>query len=138
MDIRALLYEDGTAKNVELKHLDSIIIPFRQFFVTVSGAVHQPGRYPYVPNKRWDYYVGLAGGIDSSRNAGRAVSIQDIRGDTLTTSSLISPETTIHVKENSFLYHFGRIAPVVTTTLSAASLVITILNAVLDMNIDQP
>lgn len=138
IDLQALLYENGTAEDIELKHLDSIIIPFRQFFVTVSGAVHEPGRYPYAPNKRWSYYVGLAGGIDTSRNADGSRRITDIHGNPISPDAPITPEATVYVEENSFLYHFGRIAPVVTTTLSAASLIITILNAVLDLEIQQP
>ncbi len=125
VNITELLYGQRTG-DVELKHLDTIVIPFRKYFVSVSGAVHEPGRYPYVPNRNWEYYVGLAGGIDESKNSFKQVKITDYKGNKMTKESEITPETTIDVLQNSFAYRLSVVAPIITTTISVASLVISL------------
>lgn len=73
VDLESLLRSKD--QDVELMHGDYIIIPFRQYFVIVAGAVKNPGKFPFVPDRTWRYYVNLAGGIDSDRNAGEAAEI---------------------------------------------------------------
>ncbi len=125
MDLAELLYGQR-AGEVALKHLDTIVIPFRQYLVSVTGAVYDPGRYPYVPNRNWEYYVGLAGGIDATKNAFKRVKITDYLDKEMTKESEITPETTINVLQNSFAYRLSVVAPIITTTISVASLVISL------------
>ena len=105
---------------------DILIIPFRQYFVSVSGAVHNPGRYPYIPDRTWDYYIGLAGGFVRSQNTGDAVVITDINGKKLSKKAIITPETNIEAKTNSFGYYFNQYAPVATTLLSIVTSILSI------------
>ena len=50
-------------EDIELKPNDRIMVPFSQYYVTVTGGVASPGRYPYQPDKSWSYYVNLAMGL---------------------------------------------------------------------------
>ena len=56
---------------------DELMIPFFQSFVTVSGAVLNPGRYPYIPDRTWEYYVNLAGGFNKLQNSNNKIVIKN-------------------------------------------------------------
>jgi protein involved in polysaccharide export with SLBB domain len=105
---------------------DTLVIPFRQYFVSVAGAVKAPGRYPYIPDREWDYYIGLAGGFLPGQNSFDAVTIRDVSGKRMKKTDIITPETIITAKNNHFLYYFGQFGPVVTTVLSIVSTFITV------------
>jgi protein involved in polysaccharide export with SLBB domain len=117
LNLNDMLYDASYRANVEMKPNDTLIIPFRQYFVTVAGAVTNPGRFPYIPDRDYEYYVGLAGGFTSS-NAHDAVLLTDINGKKYSKKELITPETTITAKSNSFFYNWNRYAPTITTVLS--------------------
>jgi len=112
------LYDVSFYSEEEVKPYDILMIPFRQYFVTVSGAVHNPGRYPYIPDRKYDYYVGLAGGFIRSQNVHEAVIIRNINGKRMSKNDFITPETNIEAKTNSFGFFFNQYAPIVTTILS--------------------
>lgn len=112
------LYDVSFYSEEEVKPYDILMIPFRQYFVTVSGAVHNPGRYPYIPDRKYDYYVGLAGGFIRSQNVHDAVIIRNINGKRMSKNDFITPETNIEAKTNSFGFFFNQYAPIVTTILS--------------------
>ena len=61
--------------------------------------------------------MGLAGGF-TQINARDAVVLHDINGKKYSKKSLITPETTITAKSNSFFYNWNRYAPTITTVLS--------------------
>jgi protein involved in polysaccharide export with SLBB domain len=105
---------------------DVLIIPFRQYFVTVAGAVALPGRYPYIPDRSWDYYVALAGGFVQERNSREAVVIKDISGKTMRKTDPITPEMTITARTNAGLYYFNQYAPIVTTLLSIVTTFVSV------------
>ena len=123
LNINPLLYDADYYTNELVEQYDVLLIPFRQFFITVSGAVYAPGRYPYIPDRDWEYYVGLAGGINKERNSFDSVKITNIRGEKMKKEDAITPETIIDVRSNSFLYFFGKYAPVVSTVLSLVATV---------------
>jgi protein involved in polysaccharide export with SLBB domain len=108
-----------------VEHEDTLIIPFRQYFVTVAGAVTKPGRYPYIPDRDWDYYIAMAGGFDPVRNAREKVLIRDMTGKLMQKGDSILPETIITAATNGGLYVFNQVAPIVTTTLSVLSTLIS-------------
>ena len=112
------LYDVSFYSDEEVKPYDILMIPFRQYFVTVSGAVHNPGRYPYIPDRKYDYYVGLAGGFIRTQNVHDAVTIRNINGKKMSKNDFITPETNIEAKTNSFGFFFNQYAPIVTTILS--------------------
>ena len=89
--------------------------------------MRSPGRYPYVPDRNWRYYVSLAGGIDEERNVGETLRIRDIDDALLPMDAMLPPESKIMVDSNSFLYFFGRYAPVVTTILSVLTTTLSII-----------
>lgn len=125
LNLNPMLYDAAFRSEYAVEPYDVLMIPFRQYFVTVSGAVKVPGRYPYIPDRLWDYYVALAGGFDEEKNSGQKVSITTITGSRLKKGDPIEPETNITASSNSFLYYFGRYAPVATTTLSLLTTVFT-------------
>lgn len=129
LNVSELLYDETSKTKLEMKLNDTLRIPFRQNFVSVSGAVYSPGRYPYVPDRTYDYYVGLAGGFVKEKNKHDAVTITDIDGKKHKKAEIILPEMTIEAKANSGLYFFNQYATVLTTLLSAASVSISILVA---------
>ena len=118
VNLNPMLYDADFRSEVLVVENDTLIIPFRQYFVTVSGAVQVPGRYPYIPDREWDYYIALAGGFAVNRNAFDAITITDINGRRLKKSDVITPETIITARTNNGLYYFNQYAPVITTTLS--------------------
>lgn len=127
INIDSLLYDYNFSEDLELMPGDRIVIPFSQLFVTVSGAVMNPGRYPYIPDRSWDYYINLAGGFNSEKNTGSAIDIRDIYGRHYKKDRIIAPEDMIVAKTNSSLYYFSRFSSILTTVLSVGTLTITIL-----------
>jgi hypothetical protein len=121
IDINKILYDFSFYSAETVQQYDTLMVPFRQYFVSVAGAVQAPGRYPYIPGRTWEYYIGLAGGFDFDKNSGQKISIRNIKGEQLTKADPISPETTITADTNSFTYYFGKYASIVTTVLSLIS-----------------
>lgn len=126
-DLENFLHRFDFSGDIALEPNDVVIVPFRQFFVTVSGSVYSPGRYPYVPDRSWAYYVSLAGGFNEERNNGRNHKVYSLEGQQRPLSEFIQPEDRIVVPANSFLYNFGRVSSILTTTISVVSLVLGIL-----------
>jgi protein involved in polysaccharide export with SLBB domain len=118
INLNPLLYSVESVSPYYLQPNDMLVIPFRQYFVTVSGAVMNPGRYPYIPDRDWEYYVALAGGLRQEQNSFKKVTITSVNGHRMNKSDTITPETVIRAESNGFLYRFNQVAPVVTTTLS--------------------
>ncbi|MDR1318822.1 MAG: SLBB domain-containing protein [Treponema sp.] len=118
LNLNPMLYDAGYRGEAVVRENDTLIIPFRQYFVTVAGAVLVPGRYPYIPDREWDYYIALAGGFVPGRNTLNSVKIVDISGRKLNKSDTITPETVITAQTNDFLYYFNQYAPVITTVLT--------------------
>jgi protein involved in polysaccharide export with SLBB domain len=126
LNINPLLYDSSYRSRYFVERNDVLIIPFRQYFVTVAGAVALPGRYPYIPDRSWEYYVALAGGFVRERNSRETVAIKDISGKTMRKADPITPETMITAATNAGLYYFKQYAPVVTTLLSMVTTFISI------------
>lgn len=131
LELNKILYDSSYSNDLAIEPYDTLRIPFKQYFVTVAGAVLVPGRYPYIPDRTWDYYVGLAGGIIDEKNKKDSVKIIDIKGNELSKTDIITPETTITALANSGLYKFNLATPVITTTLSIVSTTLAIIAAVL-------
>jgi protein involved in polysaccharide export with SLBB domain len=119
VDLASFLYGNDYSKDIPLQSGDTIIVPFRQFFVSVSGAVAVPGRYPYVPDRSWSYYIGLAGGFNADTNSNEALKIVDVKGHTKTKADPIEPEDTLTAQSNSFYFYLGRVASIVSVVASA-------------------
>lgn len=118
IDLYSMLFKPEYENDLRLEADDIMVVPFRQFFVTVSGAVKVPGRYAYVPDRTWDYYVGLAGGFDPDLNAGDKISMTTAEGKKLKKAEYVPPETTIDAARNSFTYNLNKYATPIATILS--------------------
>ncbi len=118
VDIDKMLYDKSYYSDLTVEPDDILRIPFKQYFVSVAGAVHNPGRYPYIPDRTYDYYVGLAGGFIKEKNSFDSVDIVDINGHKLKKSEYITPETTITADFNSAFYKFNQWSGVLLTVLS--------------------
>lgn len=128
IDLNPILYDSNFHSDILIQPGDRLIIPFRQYFVSVTGAVLLPGRYPYIPDRNWDYYVGLAGGFDPSRNKRDKVLVRDFKGTEVDPNMLIDPEFSIYAKTNAFMHYFREYAPLITTILSLTTTTITVIN----------
>jgi hypothetical protein len=118
INITNMLYDSNAYSQEVLQANDVLLLPFKQNFVSVAGSVNNPGRYPYIPNRTYEYYIGLAGGFKKTENAFNSIKIKDINGEKLSKDAIILPECTITAKTNSFLYYFNQYAPIITTALS--------------------
>jgi protein involved in polysaccharide export with SLBB domain len=128
VDLTKYLYDRNTADGPVLEANDVIVVPFRQFFVTVSGAVRSPGRYPYVPDRTWGYYVNLAGGFDSDKNVNDKVTIYDMGAKKAQNKDrVIQPEDMIVADANSFVYNMLKITSILSTAISFVALVVSLL-----------
>ncbi len=121
VDIDKMLYDQSYYSELTVEADDILRVPFKQYFVSVAGAVYAPGRYPYIPDRTYDYYVGLAGGFIKEKNSHNAVQIVDIEGRKLSKTSIITPETTITAESNSGFYRFSQWSSVILTILSLIS-----------------
>ncbi len=70
---------------------DRLVIPRAEHMVYVSGSVDHPGAYPFVANKKINYYVDLAGGI-TSRASKDNITIGVVYGDVFQTSTRTTVE----------------------------------------------
>ncbi|NLL99972.1 MAG: ligand-binding protein [Treponema sp.] len=127
ININKILYDTTFNFEENVEENDTLVIPFKQYFISVAGSVNFPGRYPYIPDRTWDYYIGLAGGFIKSQNASQSISIIDINGNELQKSDVITPECIITAKTNSFTYYFNQYVPIITTMLSIISTSLSIL-----------
>jgi polysaccharide biosynthesis/export protein len=127
VDLSAFLYSKDYRADLALSPGDVIVVPFRQLFVFVSGAVRIPGRYPYIPDRRWDYYVSVAGGFDLERNSGQKVSILDQDGRSQGKDRLIQPEDVVVAAQNNALYNIGKFATITSTAVSLVALIVSLI-----------
>ena len=127
LNLQVILYDNEFVSGLSPEKYDTLIVPFKQSFITVAGAVNKPGRYPYIPDRTWEYYIGLAGGFDKTQNHGEVINIRDMNNRKVSKNGFITPESTITAVTNAPTYYFSIYAPVVTTLLSAVSTIFTII-----------
>lgn len=125
-DIDEALYNANFNSDLLVQENDILMVPFKQYFVTVAGAVKNPGRFPYIPDRTWDYYVGLAGGFVKGQNTRDAVEITDINGRKMTKNDVITPETTILAKTNAGLFYFNQYSNFILTLCTLISSVVSV------------
>ncbi len=112
--------------NDSLNPEDMVIVA--ESFVSVTGAVIDPGPVSYTPGKRYTYYIDMAGGIDTEKNTDSKVEITDARGNPRGKNDFIQPNDRIFVEMNDFIYHFNRYFPVITTGMVFITTIITIID----------
>lgn len=134
LDARRMLYDSTYFSDLTVEPFDVLRIPFRQFYITVGGAVKTPGRYEYIPDRSYEYYVNLAGGFIEEMNSGKKVEIYDVGGKKLKNTDKVLPEYTIQVLTNRVDYLSVRetlpwvsILTALATTLTMVVMVVTVL-----------
>lgn len=127
INLNKIFYDINYNEFIEVLPEDKLVVPFLEQYVTVSGAVISPGRYPYVPDRTWEYYVSLAGGFDTNRNDWGSVVITNVYGKKMNKKDVILPETTITARVNSFSYFFNKYSPIITVSASVITAVLAIL-----------
>lgn len=80
VNLERLMYNYDPSSDIALQPFDRIIIPALWFNVSIVGAVNQPGVYPFVPNKTYAYYLGLAGGLPPGQPS-EFVSVIDVNNN---------------------------------------------------------
>ncbi|MDC7226547.1 MAG: SLBB domain-containing protein [Spirochaetales bacterium] len=130
INIAEILYEYKLENDIELHSKDRLIIPFKQLFVTVNGAVVKPGRYPYVPDKSYDYYINLAGGFDVFKNSRGVVSITDKNNKRKGVEEKIEQEDSITAETNNFTYVLDEYSSLISAVASISAVVISVINLV--------
>jgi polysaccharide export outer membrane protein len=114
VDVERLLFAYTPQDDIVLRAYDHLIIPFRRFSVAVTGAVRLPGVYPYVPNKTFQYYLDLAGGIDPERGRIGSVKVFDRTGRQLPSDAMLDPEGKVYAPY-SFSFYFFKYFPIVAS-----------------------
>jgi len=128
LDITSMLYDVNYISEYTIEPYDKVIVPFKQYFVSVAGSVVSPGRYPYIPDRTYEYYIGLAGGFIRTQNTGEAVTIKNVNGKKLKKNEFITPETTITAETNSFTYYVNQYSTVVSIVATLTSIIATIIS----------
>jgi len=128
IDIAAMLFSDRIPRTEELRRNDRIVVPFRQYFVSVSGAVSNPGQYPYIPDRGYQYYLGLAGGTNPQRHIGENPRIRTADGERKRDSAVIDPEDDIFFASTNPIYHLSPILGVASTVLSTVAIFLSLTN----------
>ena len=78
VDIGKILYpskKDTSFSDFAMKADDRIIIPYTQYYVTVTGGVNSVGKYAYQPGKTYEYYINLANGFNLDENLFNSIKI---------------------------------------------------------------
>jgi protein involved in polysaccharide export with SLBB domain len=126
VDLNRILYSEDAPREIPLERNDRIVVPFRQYFVTVSGAVANPGQYPYIPDRGYEYYLGLAGGTAPQRHIGENPRITSIEGERKPDDAVIEPEDNIFFASTNPIYHLSPILGVASTVLSTIALYLSV------------
>ena len=122
VDGQEALTSDGKGE-IELQQGDTIVIPFSQLFVTVNGAVNNPGNYAYVPDRTIEYYINLAGGYSSNARTDKQVNVFDKDGKQLKKVEYVDAQSTITVVKSTFQTD-------ITLTVSILSIVTSVLTII--------
>ena len=131
INLKKIIYGSGFYEDLLIQPNDVLYVPFIQYFVTVNGAVNASGRIPYVPGKKYEYYVNLAGGFDVNRNVFDSVVIKTKDGKKLSKKSVIPPEAIITAKANS--PSGGWLMPIIISILTLISTVLTCFVSIHDL-----
>lgn len=130
VDASELLYGYGEAEDVRLEPFDTVFIPSRRISVLVTGPVAEPGLYLYVPGQRPEYYIRRAGGYNREVSSTGDYSIYDSLGNPRAEASRVQPGDRIEVERNNFVYQFNRHFPVVISSLTLVTTVISVLTLI--------
>lgn len=134
VNLEAVMNSSGSAANIELKPGDVMGIPSRTVFVTVSGAVYEPGRYYYTPMRTAGYYITLAGGVDPEQGSHRTITIYDEDGNERHDAELIEPGDNVVAVQDNVAFQFDQKFGTVITALTLITTLITLITVTIAVN----
>ena len=135
VNIGNILYpskKDKGFTDFEINANDRIIIPYTQYYVTVTGGVNSVGKYAYQPGKTWEYYINLADGFNLDENLFSSVKITDKNGKKLSKKSEIPPEAVIYASRNS--PKNGWLIPLITSILTFITTCLTFIGTIMNFS----
>nr|WP_321308052.1 SLBB domain-containing protein [uncultured Sphaerochaeta sp.] len=132
LNIQSILYGEDENQSMQLQSDDTLIIPFTQRLVTVSGGVVRPGVFAYVPDKTVNYYLSLAGGLSDDAAYPSEVKVQGPDGKTIALGEPILPETTIAVAKETLARDIAPTVAIIGLVSSILGIVATVVNIILD------
>lgn len=112
--------------DVVLQQGDTVVVPFAQLYVTVNGAVTNPGTYAYVPNMSVEYYISLAGGYSSAARVDKKTNVFDQDGNIQKSVKVVESGSTITVVRSTFQNDLA----LTTSILALVTSVLTIIASV--------
>ena len=127
-----VLYGTDEQGSLQLEAGDSLLIPFNQRFVTVSGAVVRPGVFAFVPDKGVNYYLSLAGGLSDEASVPTSIKMQGPDGKKLDFDAIILPESTISVAKNTFVKDIAPTVAVIGLVSSILGIVAVVFSTLVD------
>ncbi len=129
INLEELMLKGNPEDDIVLEDGDIIVIPFRQYQVYVGGQVRSPGMFPYIPNRSWEYYVGLAGGFNIDNHIGTKVKITDIYGEKHKQDErIIQPEDIIYAPLNHPMYWIGEYGTDIAVIISSIASTVALIN----------
>lgn len=100
VNMEELLSSYDPKMDIALMPNDRIFLPVQRsqpFSVQLTGAVNEPGFYPWVPGKTLDYYLGLADIYFPELNTAEYITILGREGKPRSHDEIIQPEDRIFV-----------------------------------------
>lgn len=127
-----ILYGNDEQGLLRLQAGDTLVIPFNQRFVTVSGAVVRSGVFAYVPEKGVNYYISLAGGLSDEAAYPTSIKLLGPDGKKIDREGEVPPESTIVVAKNTFVKDLAPTVAVIGLVSSILAIIAVVLDIVLD------
>ncbi|MBI9102909.1 MAG: SLBB domain-containing protein [Spirochaetales bacterium] len=134
VNLEDLMLNANPENDPVLEDQDIIVIPFRQYQVFVGGQVNSPGAFPYIPNRTWEYYIGLAGGFNIDTHLGMKVKISDVYGNKHDQEGrFIQPEDIVYAPLNHPLYWIGKYGTELAVVATSITSTIVLINWIGEM-----
>ncbi len=127
-----VLYGSDEQGMIRLKAGDTLVIPFNQRFVTVSGAVVRSGVFAYVPEKGINYYISLAGGLSDEAAYPTSIKVLGPDGKKIDGDIEVPAESTIVVAKNTFVKDLAPTVAVIGLVSSILGIIAVVLSIIID------
>lgn len=111
-----------------LQQGDVVVLPFSKLFVTVNGAVQNPGNYAYVPGESAEYYISLARGLSLNARADGKFDVFDETGKSVRRSAPIGGGYTITAAKDTLGRDLAVASSVIVLTASVLMIISGISN----------
>jgi len=120
------VFASGEKGSTVLQQGDVVVLPFAQLFVTVNGAVQNPGNYAYVPGESAEYYISLAGGLSLDARNDRKLNVFNETGKAVRRNAPIEGGYTITAAKDTL----GRDLAVASSVIVLATSVFMMISGI--------